>query len=218
MPLKASDRGDAPSFQAFDGGFSWIAHPEEGMQRASHALATDAGVWLVDPVDAEGLDERIAEYGAVAGVLLLLDRHERDTAVLARRHDVPVSMPEGVDRDVDAPVRRVTGSLPDTDYRFLTVLDWPGWHEVALFDGETLVVPESLGTAGFFRAGGERLGFNPVARLSPPRQLADLEPERLLVGHGPSVLEDATGALRTALASGRRNLPRAWLGALRSML
>ena len=34
-----------------DGGFGWIAPEPPWMQRASHALAADGGVWLVDPTD-----------------------------------------------------------------------------------------------------------------------------------------------------------------------
>jgi hypothetical protein len=218
MPSKVDGRGTDPQFSTHDAGFTWIAHPEEGMERASHALATEAGVWLVDPVDAEGLTEHIADLGAVAGVVVLLDRHERDAAAFARRYDVPVTMPAGVERDLDAPVNRVEGELPGTDYEFLTVLDWPGWHEVGLFDGETLVVPETVGTAPFFRAGGERLGMNPVARLAPPGALRSLSSERLLVGHGPPVSEDPTGALRETLAGARWRLPQAFASVVRSFI
>lgn len=209
MPIKSSGTGVDPVFQPFDGGLSWIAHPEEGMERASHALATDAGAWLVDPVDAAGLDDRLEGLGGVAGVAVLLDRHERDAATIADRHGVPVTQPPGVDRTLDAPTERATGGLPGTDYGFLTVLDWPGWHEVGLWNGETLVVPESLGTNGFCRAGDEPVGLNPGARFVPPRHLGEYEPAQLLVGHGPPVLEDPGPAIRDALANARRRLPRA---------
>lgn len=218
MPAKATGPGTNPAFHTFDGGFSWIAHPEEGMQRASHALLTEAGVWLVDPLDADGLDDRIAEHGEVAGVVVLLDRHERDSARLARRHDVPITRPPGVEREFDAPAEDVTGAPPGTGYEFITVQDWPGWREVGLRDGETLVVPESLGTNPFSVVGGERLGLNPFARLALPKHLSDLDPERILVGHGRPVLDDATPALRDALSNARRRIPKAWLGALRAMV
>jgi len=218
MTVKGTGRGTDPAFETFEGGLTWIAHPEEGMERASHALDTDEGIWLVDPVDTEGLDARLADRGGVAGVVVLLDRHARDAAELARRHDVPVTRPPGVERDFDAPTEDVTGGLPGTGFEFLAVIDWPGWHEVALWDGGTLVVPEALGTNAFSRAGGERLGLNPVARIAPPKHLADLEPDRLLVGHGRPVLDDAPAAIRDALANARRRLPRAWLGALRALV
>jgi len=218
MPLKAGDRAAEPTFEAFDGGFTWIAHPDEGMQRASHALSTDDGVWVVDPVDAAGLDGRLRDLGTVAGVVVLLDRHERDAAAVARRHDVPVVFPEGVSRDVDAPVESASGRVPGTDFRIIDVVDWPGWHEVGIFDGETLVLAEALGTADYFCVGEERLGVHPMTRLAPPRHLAEFAPERVLVGHGRGVHEAASRALDDALSGARRDLPRAWLGALASLL
>lgn len=218
MDVKASGPGTAPEFKPHDAGMSWIAHPREGMQRASHALATDAGVWLLDPVDAEGLDDRLADLGEVAGVVVLLDRHERDGARIADRHDVSVVRPPGITREFDAPTEDVTGSVPGTDYEFFTVKDWPGWHEVGLWDGETLVVPESLGTNQFSRAGEERVGLNPVARLGPPKCLTGYDPERMLVGHGSPVLDDPSPAIRDAVANARRRLPKAWAEALRAML
>jgi hypothetical protein len=209
MPIKVDDVGTDPVYERFDGGFTWIAHPGEAMERASNALETDEGVWLLDPVDAEGLDDEVAEHGTVAGVALLLDRHERDAARIADRHGVPVSRAPGIERSVEAPTQDLTEGLPGTDYEFLTVQDGPLWHEVGLWDGETLVVPESLGTNDFSRAGGERLGLNPVARLLPPRHLTEYAPETLLVGHGTPLLDDVPPAVRAALANARRRLPKA---------
>ncbi len=218
MPIKADERAADPAFEHFDGGFTWIAHPEEGMQRASHALETESGVWLVEPIDAEGLDEELADLGEIAGVILLLDRHERDSALIARRHGVPVSRPPGIERTVDAPTDDLTEGLSGSSFEFITLREWPGWHEVGLWDGETLVVPESLGTVSYATVGRERLGVNPIIRIAPPRNLGRLSPERVLVGHGSPVLEGATPALSDALANARRGLPKAWIGALRAML
>lgn len=218
MSVKIAGPGASPDVFRFDGGFTWIAHPEEGMQRASHALETDQGVWLVDPVDAEPLDGHLEEYDDVAGVLVLLDRHGRDAARLARRHDVAVFRPPGITRTFDVPTEDLTDGLPGSEYAFLTVQDWPGWHEVALWNGATLVVPESLGTNAFSRAGDERIGLNPVARLAPPRHLGEYTPARLLVGHGPPVLEDPGPAMADALSNARRRLPQAWFDMARSML
>ena len=59
------------------------------MARSAHALRDGDRVWLVDPYeDAEAL-ERAAALGAPAGVLQLLDRHDRDCAALAARLGVP---------------------------------------------------------------------------------------------------------------------------------
>ncbi len=218
MPIKASGTGTAPVFDEFGGGFSWLAHPEEKMQRASHAVRTDSGVWLLDPVDAEGLDDRVTAHGGVAGVAILLNRHERDAAEIANRHDVPVTRPPGIDRDVAAPTEDVTDGLPGTDFTFLTVQDGLPWQEVGLWDGSTLVVPESLGTNAFSRVGDERVGLNVGARLFLPRHLAEYEPGQLLVGHGRPLLEDATPSLHDAVANARRRLPGAVVGTVRALL
>jgi len=197
----------------WDEGISWTLEGDT-MHRTSHALATESGVWVVDPVDAPGLDDELAELGDVAGVTLLLDRHKRDSAQVARRHDVHVSLPAPlgpVADDLRAQTERYAGSLPDTEFRTVRLTTNRLWREVALFDAErgTLVVPEAFGTNELFTTDDERAGVHPVLRLLPPRRkLGGLQPQRLLVGHGPGVFEDATSALRHALATSRRNAPK----------
>lgn len=218
MPTKARGLGNDQDYESFEGGFTWIAHPEEAMQRASHALETEEGVWLVDPVDAEGLDDHLVKLGEVAGVALLLDRHERDASRIATRHEVPVSRPPGIDRSIEVPTQDVTDNLPGTEYEFVTVQDGPLWHEVGLWNGSTLVVPESLGTNDFSCVGDERLGLNPLSRLFPPRQLARYTPEELLVGHGYPLFEDVPRAMEIAVSNARRRLPKAWLKMTKAFL
>jgi hypothetical protein len=46
-------------------------------------------VWLVDPVDFAGLDERVRSLGEPRAVLQLLGWHNRDCASIAARLDVP---------------------------------------------------------------------------------------------------------------------------------
>jgi hypothetical protein len=218
MSMKKTGATTEPDVTEWDGGFSWIAHPEEGMQRASHALRDGDAVWVVDPVDFDGLDDRLGEAEEVAGVVVLLDRHERAAAAVARRHDAAVHVPawmDGVAGELDAPVERFEGTLGDTAYRARRVLDNRIWQECALFDGETLVVPEAVGTAEYFRSGSERLGVHPMLRLLPPRrQLGDLDPDRVLTGHGVGVLEAGGTALEDALAGSRRRAPAAYLRSL----
>jgi len=217
MPSADSDNAAYEELNRFDGGTSWLAHPDEAMQRVSHVLDTDAGVFLVDPVDAPGIDDLAAEFGDVAGVVLLLDRHERDATAVARRHDAPVYLPSFLTREVDAPTDRFDGSLPGTEYGLLRTLAVPGWHEAALFDGETLVVPEAVGTAPFFRGADEQLGVHPMLRLTPPATLRGLRPERILVGHGHGVDEAAADSLRYALEHSRKNAPGVWAGMVREL-
>ncbi|WP_135830401.1 hypothetical protein [Halorussus halobius] len=221
MPLKESQSAtEYETVDRWEGGVGWIANPEETMARASHALATDAGVWVVDPVDAPGVDDLLDEYGEVAGVVVLLNRHYRDADEFARRHDVPVYVPSWFDRvaDLDAPLRRFEGRLPDTDYRLVDVVDSFGWEEAALYDDEsgTLMVAECVGNAPYFTTAGERLGVHPMLRLTPPAALRGRRPERVLVGHGPGVLDDAPGALADAIDGARRRTPKLLVDTLRS--
>lgn len=216
MPSKVPGPGTFEPIDEFDGGFGWIAHPEETMQRASHALVDGGAVWLVDPVDAAGLDDYLESYDEVAGVAVLFHYHRRHAARIARRHDVPVSLPAGMtaldDGDVDAPVERFTDRLGGTDYALRQVARSRIWQEWALFDGETLLVPESVGTASYFLASGERLGVSMMRRLSPPREvLGGLAPDRILCGHGAGVFAGASEELERALRESRRTAPRLYV-------
>lgn len=227
MPMKGSGTAQLREVDRWDSGVGWIAYPDEGMQRASHVLAGDDGdAWVVDPVDAPGVDDLIGSVGDVAGVVVCLDRHKRDSAAIARRHDAPVYVPDwmtGVASDLDAPVERFGRELADSGYRTLTVIDrsFPPWQEAALYHDEsrTLLIPETVGTAEYFCAPGEKLGVHPMLRPSPPkRPFRGLEPERVLVGHGPGVLEDASTALHDALDNARARLPAAYAKAFKSFL
>jgi hypothetical protein len=188
----------------WDGGFGWMR--DERLQRTSHALVVDGRVWLVDPVDEPELEARVRALGEPAGVLQLLDRHERGCPAWARRLGVrhrrlweAATASEGID---DAPFR----VLPVRSRRY--------WREVALWEPvhRTLVTADALGTIPFFRAPGERVGFHPLIRPWPPRALRRVEPQRILVGHGEGVSDRAAEALHDTLDHARRRLP----GALRA--
>ncbi|WP_323190336.1 hypothetical protein [Halostella sp. PRR32] len=208
----------------WNGGVGWIAHPDETMQRASHALVNDGEVWLVDPVDCDGLDDLIAPFGDVAGVVVLLDRHTRDADALASRHDVSVHLPRtlsGVADDIHARTKTFDKTLGNTNFHAIPVVDNPIWHEVALYDADsrTLVVPEAVGTVDYFRTGSARLGVHPMLRALPPRDaLSGLVIDRLLVGHGEGVSKDAEKALDAALRDARRTAPELYLKNAKKLL
>jgi len=209
MPIKKTGPADAYEVvREDDDGFGWIAYPEEGMQRASHAFDTEDGVYVVDPVDFGDLDDHLAELGDVAGVVLTLARHERDCATVAERHDVPVFVPEFFgEPSMDADTEPLRGVLARFDVR--RVLNTPFWNEVALWDDETgeLWVSEAVGTVSFSTTGPEELGVHPMLRALPPRkQLGDLSPGELYCGHGAGVTTGATAALRDALAGSRKRM------------
>ena len=185
----------------WDGGFGWAQ--AEFLQRASHALLVDARVWLIDPVDTPELEERVRALGEPAGVLQLLDRHERGCAAWARTLGVPhLRAWEGV------------GEAP---FETRLVRDHRWWHEVALWEParRTLVCADALGTVGYFCAPGERIGLHPIVRLFPPRALGTVEPQRIRCGHGAGIDSGATPALQEALRTARRRLPAAWLNTVR---
>ena len=184
-----------------DGGFGWT---EPGfLARTSHAVEVDGTALVFDPFDAPGLDERIRALGRPEAVVQLLDRHERDCSLIAERLGVPHLR------------MRLASSTPGE----LVRVAWTRvWKEVAFWEPtrRILVVGDALGTVGYFTAPGEAIGIHPFLRLRPPRMLAELEPEHILCGHGAGVHgPEAALALREALATSRRRLPRALLGGLR---
>ncbi len=204
----------------FDGGCTWIGAPTERLQRASHVLEDDQ-TWIVEPVDGDGVDTLLAEYQPLTGVVVLMDRHTRDAAAIAARHDLPVYVPRGLDKIADKlPVRPERfETLPGTELTARTVLDSRFWQEAALYDGQRLLIPEALGTAPYFRTAAERLGVHPALRGIPPRtSLSGLTPDRILVGHGTPITDRATSALGDALAGSRRRLPALYGKLLREVV
>lgn len=225
MAMKGSGAADLTVVDEFDGGVGWQAYPDETMERTSHALSVDGDVWVFDPVDAEGVDDLIEGLdGELAGVVVGLDRHKRDAADVASRHDVAVHIPNwmtGVASKLDARVERFGRELGGL--RAIAVRDSsiPPWQEVALFDedGGTLYVPEAVGTAPFMRTDDERLGVHPMLRLIPPRRaLGGLTPERVICGHGAGVLDDGSEALALALDRSRDTAHKLYLKSLRTFL
>ncbi|HEY3181402.1 MAG TPA: hypothetical protein VGJ77_01090 [Gaiellaceae bacterium] len=184
----------------FDGGLGWME--EERIARTSHALVgEDGGVWLVDPVEpSDNLSQRLSGLGEVRGVIQLLDRHARDCALLAARFGVPH--------------HAAFAGAADVPFDVVPVVSWWKWREAALWwpERRVLVCADALGTLGYFRAPGERIGVHPLLRLFPPKRLRAVEPQRILVGHGPGVHDGAAAALAEALRTSRRRLPAALVG------
>ncbi len=175
-------------------GFGWMV--EEAATRTSHALAAHGSVWLVDALDWPEAIDRALALGKPAGVIQLLDRHNRDCSALAARFGVPhLIAPDGV---------------PGGPFELVPVMRRKRWRESALWwpQERTLVAADALGTNRFYTGGKDPLGVHVLLRLTPPRALDAFEPERILVGHGVGIAgEDAAPALRTALEHSRRGLP-----------
>jgi hypothetical protein len=190
------------SCDEFDGGFGWIV--DEFMARCSHALVDDGRVWVIDPVDGDGVEERIRAAGTPAGVLQLLDRHNRDCAALAARLGVR---------------HHVVPQGSRGPFACIALKNSRSWNEVALWwpERRVLVCADALGTAPYYRAGKDWLAVHPLLRVRPPRQqLGGLQPDVALCGHGEGVLEDADAALREALSTSQRRIPGQLASAVRA--
>jgi hypothetical protein len=188
-----------------DGAFGWIVENER-IGRCSHALVDGGRVWLVDPLVGDGVEERVRAAGEPAGVIQLLDRHNRDCRAFADRLGVP---------HYEVPVELI----PDAPFEFLVVRKGWTWKEVALWwpDRRLLVCADALGTVGYFAAPGERLGVHPLLRPIPPRKrLGHVRPETVLCGHGEGVLADAAPAFDQALRDARRTLVPLLVNAVRT--
>jgi hypothetical protein len=176
------------------GGLTWT---EPGaMARSAHALAWEGSVWLIDPFEDAAALAAAAQLGEPAGVIQLLDRHNRDCEAIAGRLGVALE--------------RLPTALRRGPFEVAPVISRPGWKEIALWwaDEQTLIVAEALGTAPAF-ALGRPLGVHPLLRLTPPRRsLRGHRPQRILVGHGPPLDTGATPALTEALDRSRADTPR----------
>jgi hypothetical protein len=175
-------------------GITW--HETNAMARAAHAVRDGERVWLIDPFEDAAALEAAAALGQPAGVIQLLDRHQRDGERLAANLGVALL--------------RLPASLPNTPFEVVSVVARPWWKEIALWwpAQQTLIVAEAIGTGPLFGL-GRRAGVHPMLRALPPRSaLGRFAPERLLVGHGPAVEADAAPALDQALSSARSDIPK----------
>lgn len=173
-------------------GVTWVE--QNAMGRAAHAVLSGKSVWLIDPFEDQPALRAASSLGRPAGVLQLLDRHNRDCESIASRLGVPLY--------------RVPVQAPETPFEFIPIVSRAKWREVALWwqDARTLIVAEAIGTSPPF-ALGRRAGVNPLLRLMPPRAaLSRFHPDLLLVGHGEPIESGATEALDDALAKSRSDI------------
>jgi hypothetical protein len=185
------------TYDEYEFGLSWVL--EETMQRASHAVVDEAGkLWLIDPVAVDEALERALALGEPAGVLQLLDRHNRDCAQLAEQLGVPhIEVPD------EAP-----------PFEAIPVVRIPGWKETALWwpARKALIVAEVVGSNDYYTGGAGLVGMHPLLRPLPPGGVRGYEPEHLLMGHGAGVHgPDTPAELERAHARARHDLPRVLL-------
>lgn len=216
MPMYARDEPtECRPIDRWAGGVGWLAHPHEDGRRASHAIGGDDGVWLVDPLDAPGVDDLIEPIDEIVGVAVLSDFHARDAAVFAERYGVSVHVPRWLNRAtarIDAPIEQFTDEIGDSGFRVRNARPFPGCRESIAYheSNGTLYAPDVLSTELSATVGDERIALFLPGRLFPPRHLfGDLRPERILLGHGTGIFDDATAALMEALDGARRRFPQA---------
>lgn len=182
-------------------GITWVI--DEPMARASHAVVDEGRVWIIDPVDVPEVMGEVAGLGEPAGVIQLLDRHNRDCQTVADRL--------GVD------LLRLPESIEGSPFEVIDVVDSPIWKEKALWwqEEQVLVIAEAVGTNRFYRPGSAGAGIHLGLRLTPPKKaLASYLPQHLLMGHGgPIHGQQATTALQQAMDRSRRDFPAALVGA-----
>jgi hypothetical protein len=179
-------------------GLTWVV--ADPMERAFHALVGDGQVWLVDPLDGPEIEDAVA-LGEPAGVLQLLDRHNRDCVEIAGRLGVPHL--------------KVPDSVPGSPFEAIPAVRIPRWRETALWwpQRKALVVAEVLAANPMQTGGAQRVGMHLFLRPWPPSSLRGYRPEHLLLGHGKGVHGvEATEAVETAYARARRDLPRVLWG------
>ena len=183
------------TYDEYEFGLSWVL--DEVMQRTSHALVDGGRLWLVDPVAVDDALERALALGTPAGVLQLLDRHNRDCAALAA--------------ELGVPHLRVPDALPGTPFDTIAAIRVRPWRETALWwpARRALVVAEVVASTDYYTGGATRVGMHPVLRVPAPSRLRGYEPEHLLMGHGaPLHGPEAASELESAHARARRDLPR----------
>ena len=120
-------------------GITW--HETNAMARAAHAVRDGQRVWLIDPFEDDAALEAAAALGQPAGVIQLLDRHQRDGEQIAARLGVALL--------------RLPASLPNTPFEVVSVVSRPWWKEIALWWAQerTLIVAEAIGTGPAFALG-----------------------------------------------------------------
>jgi hypothetical protein len=184
------------TYDEYEFGMSWVL--DEVMQRTSHALVVYGKVWLVDPVAVDDALERALALGEPAGVLQLLDRHNRDCAEIAEQLGVPhLKVPD------EAP-----------PFKAIPVVRIPAWKETALWwpAHKALIVAEVVGTNDYYTGGAGRVGMHPLLRALPPSGVRGYEPEHLLMGHGAGLHgPDTADELERAHARARHDLPQVLL-------
>jgi glyoxylase-like metal-dependent hydrolase (beta-lactamase superfamily II) len=185
------------------GVYFWQVHDDRiNFLSAAHAVATDEGVVLVDPLPL--VEDAFRGLGEVAAIVLSSGSHQRSSWRLRRELGVPVWAP-ALSREIDEEpdVRYGEGDrLPGG----LTALFTPGagttQHTIVRGEDPRIAIVSDL----LVRAPGHEVELVPDEYAHDPaqaresiRKLLELDFDVLCMGHGAPVTDDAQGAVRRAL-------------------
>ena len=159
---------------------------------------------LIDPLLPPGEEDAfwcfVDGLALPVAVLLTASWHQRDSRAIAERSDTIVWAHESAQPRLDFPTR--SGTLPDGVEAFTPDGDAEGQVAFFLAEHETLVVAE------LFMGTGEGLRLCPSPAVDDleafrrsMRSLLDLPIERVLVAHGPPVLENGRRRIAEALGA-----------------
>ena len=172
-----------------------------GYTSAAHAVRSDDGVVLVDPLPVA--DEALASLGDVAAICMTTSHHQRSAWRLRRDLGVKVWAPRGVQEVEEEPDESYWegDALPGK----LRPIFSPG---PGTFQHSFLLERDGgvLFTSDLFLSGDGTLTFVPAQYMHDPeqaretaRRLLDLDFAVLCTGHGVPVRDDPKGAIRAAL-------------------
>lgn len=176
-----------------------------GYISSAHAVRTDDGTVLVDPLPLAG--DALAALGDVTAICLTTSGHQRSAWRLRGELGAPVWAPEAVREVEEEPDRRYSDG--DTVPGGLRAVFTPGagtaQHSLLLerAGGGVLLTPDL-----FVHLPGEPLGFVPAEYMHDPdaarrtaERLLDLDFAVLCTGHGVPITDDPKAAIRAALAA-----------------
>ena len=197
-----------PEFHRVSAGI-WIWHRYDGGVKTdvfSTALATDAGVFLIDPIAPPPPELELALAGStVAGAIITNGNHARAAADFAREHATPIYARRRAEQHLglEQVCELEAGSALACDLTAL-LIDGAAPGEIALHctrDGGTLVMGDALinmGSQGFAFLPAKYCENVKLMRRSL-RSLLDYEFQRLLFAHGTPIVTRARSRLAELL-------------------
>ena len=185
-------------------GFGWAI--DEPLERTSHALRVDGRVWLIDPVDAPELEDRIRALGEPAGVLQLLDRHARDGAAWAARLGVPLV------RAFEGPRRHAVPGAAGAGQPLLA-----GGRALGAAEPDARSAPTSSARSSSSAPETSASACTLCCDSRRRARSSRVAPERVLVGHGGGIHQDAAAAVHDTVRNARRRIPAALASAVRAV-